>query len=120
MVTDADKKAALAELYREGCLTYLEGAVRSETDPQTRRVYESALRLAQTIERVPVLVIPCIERRFDGAAARRHRVVVRVDPARGVELPARVAIAGPRLGVDHRAPLAGGSRGRAARHPRHA
>jgi len=41
--------------------------VRTETDPQTRRVYESALGLATTIERVPMLVIPCIERRFDGA-----------------------------------------------------
>ena len=36
-------------------------------DPQTRRVYESSLQLATTIERVPVLVIPCIERRFDDA-----------------------------------------------------
>lgn len=67
VVTEAATRVALAELYRQGCLAHLEDAVRTETDPQTRRVYESALGLAQTIERVPVLVIPCIERRFDRA-----------------------------------------------------
>jgi len=67
VVTDAATKAGLADLYRQGCLAHLEEGVRTAVDPQTRRVYESALQLAQTVERVPVLVIPCIERRFDGA-----------------------------------------------------
>ncbi len=67
VVTDAGTKAALAEIYRGGCLAYLERGVVEEEDPQTRRVYESSLQLATTIEHVPVLVIPCIERRFDGA-----------------------------------------------------
>jgi nitroreductase len=67
VVTEPATKAALAELYRGGCLTYLERGVVEEEDPQTRRVYESSLQLANTIERVPVLVIPCIERRFDDA-----------------------------------------------------
>src|SRR5436305_2114970 len=67
VVTEPATKAALAEIYRGGCLAYLERAVVEEQDPQTRRVYESSLQLARTIERVPVLVIPCIERRFDGA-----------------------------------------------------
>jgi nitroreductase len=67
VVTAPSTKAALAEIYRGGCLGYLEQGVVSEEDPQTRRVYESSLQLATTIERVPVLVIPCIERRFDGA-----------------------------------------------------
>jgi nitroreductase len=67
VVTESATKAALAELYRGGCLTYLQRGVAEEQDPQTRRTYESALQLATTIERVPVLVIPCIERRFDGA-----------------------------------------------------
>ena len=31
-------------------------------------MYESALALTGFLERVPVMVIPCIERRFDGAA----------------------------------------------------
>jgi len=67
VVTEPDTKAALAEIYRDGCLAYVEKAVVEEKDPQTRRVYESTLQLATTMERVPVMVIPCIERRFDGA-----------------------------------------------------
>jgi nitroreductase len=67
VVTEPATKAALAEIYRGGCVAYLERALVDEQDPQTRRVYESTLQLANTFERVPVLVIPCIERRFDGA-----------------------------------------------------
>ena len=59
VVTDADKKAKLADVYRGGCLTYLERGAVQEEDDQTRRVYQSALQLAKTIEHVPVLVIPC-------------------------------------------------------------
>jgi nitroreductase len=65
VVTDADKKAAIAEAYRGGCLEYLERGAVEEEDEQTRRVYQSALQLARTIQDVPVLVIPCIERRLD-------------------------------------------------------
>ena len=67
-MTDPATKAGLAEIYRGGCLSYLRKGVVEEQDAQTRRVYESSLHLATTIEQVPVLVIPCIERRFDGAA----------------------------------------------------
>jgi nitroreductase len=67
VVTERVTKAALAEIYRGGCLSYLEKGAVEEKDPQTRHVYESALQLATTIEQVPALVIPCIERRFDGA-----------------------------------------------------
>jgi nitroreductase len=67
VVTEPATKSALAEIYRGGCLSYLQKGVAEEQDPQTRHVYESALQLATTIEHVPVLVIPCIERRFDGA-----------------------------------------------------
>jgi nitroreductase len=66
VVTDADKKAQLADIYRGGCLTYLERGAVEEEDDQTRRVYQSALQLAKTIEHVPLLVIPCVERRLDG------------------------------------------------------
>jgi nitroreductase len=64
VVTDPATKAGLAEIYRGGCLDYLQKGVVNEEDPQTRRVYESSLQLASTIERVPVLVIPCIDRQF--------------------------------------------------------
>ncbi|MCU0311117.1 MAG: nitroreductase family protein [Acidimicrobiales bacterium] len=68
VVTDPDRRAALADLYRASGADYLARAAETETDPQTRRVYESALALTETLHRVPVHVIPCIERRFDGAA----------------------------------------------------
>lgn len=67
VVTDPDKRAALADIYRENGLPYLEQARAKEQDPQTARVYESAYEFAQNLHRVPVLVIPCIDRRFDGA-----------------------------------------------------
>ena len=42
-------------------------AAQEATTEQDRRVYESALALTEVLHRVPVLVIPCIEGRFDGA-----------------------------------------------------
>jgi nitroreductase len=66
VVTDADKRAAIGELYRSAGAEYLEQAAHAESDPQTRRVYESAVELAGILGRVPVMVIPCIERRLDG------------------------------------------------------
>ena len=67
VVTDDAKKAGLAEIYRGGCLEYLERNAAETEEGQHKRVYESALQLAKTIEQVPVLVIPCIERRVDRA-----------------------------------------------------
>jgi len=59
VVTDADKRAALAEMYRAGFGPYMERA-RSGSEGLTR-VGESALWLAERLEQVPVHVIPCIE-----------------------------------------------------------
>lgn len=70
IVTEPAKRAALAELYREAGRRHLEHNLEA-TDPsdsQTRDVYLSALHLADILERVPVLVIPCIEGRVDGRA----------------------------------------------------
>lgn len=67
VVTDRAKRAALAELYSASGADYLAAAVERATDPQTLRVYQSALALTETLHRVPVHVIPCIERRVDGA-----------------------------------------------------
>jgi nitroreductase len=66
VITDAAKKAEIAEIYRGGCLKYLERGAVEEEEGQTKRVYQSALQLAKTIQEVPVLVIPCIERRLEG------------------------------------------------------
>ena len=65
VVTDADKKRELARLYNESGRAYLESAAGGEMDPQTRRVYESALFLADVLAEVPVHVIPCLKGRPD-------------------------------------------------------
>ncbi|MGZ4715298.1 MAG: nitroreductase family protein [Acidimicrobiales bacterium] len=67
VVTDPGKRAERARLYRDSGLAYLEQAASAEPDPQTRRVYERARDLAEVLHRVPVMVIPCIERRVDNA-----------------------------------------------------
>jgi nitroreductase len=66
VITDPDKRAAIADIYDSIGAEYLAYASNNASDPQTRRVYESAMSLAETLARVPVHVIPCLERRFDG------------------------------------------------------
>ncbi len=66
VITDADKRAAIAEIYRSIGVHYLPQMAASESDPQTRRVLNSALTLTDTLAEVPVHVIPCLQRRFDG------------------------------------------------------
>jgi nitroreductase len=67
VVTDADKRAAIADIYSSVGAEYLAYAANNTSDPQTRRVYTSAMSLTETLARVPVHVIPCLDRRFDGA-----------------------------------------------------
>jgi nitroreductase len=67
VVTDADKRAAIAEIYRSIGAEYLAQAADTASDPQTQRVYRSALGLTDTLAKVPVHVIPCLESRFDGS-----------------------------------------------------
>jgi nitroreductase len=67
IVTDADKRKALADMYRTTGEAYLRAAADSlpgGDNPQTKRVYESALYLVDVLERVPVHVIPCIAGRL--------------------------------------------------------
>jgi nitroreductase len=62
VVDDADKRAAIADLYRTSFLAY--HAQRSPgPSEQTERVIDSALWLAQNLAKVPVFVIPCVEGR---------------------------------------------------------
>lgn len=64
VVCDEDKRRQLAEIYRRGAGSYLTDAkekARGEGAEQDRRVYESAIYLAENLERVPVHVIPCVE-----------------------------------------------------------
>ena len=73
IVDDAAKKKAIAEFYRETSNRYLAssaGRAQQKGDAQTVRVYDSAMYLADNLERVPVFVIPCVEGRIpDGAPA---------------------------------------------------
>jgi len=70
VVTDADKRAALADLYRRGGEAYLKAAQEGMGDENSemKRVVDSAAYLVDHLAEVPVHVIPCIYGRFtDGA-----------------------------------------------------
>lgn len=67
VVTDPEVRRGLADLYRQAGAGYLAASRDRATDPQTQRVYASALHLTEVLDRVPVLVVPCIERRVDPA-----------------------------------------------------
>ena len=68
VVTDADKRHALAELYRKGTGSYLDDAyeeAKAAGAAQDVRVYDSARYLYDRLEEVPVHVIPCIQMRAE-------------------------------------------------------
>ena len=71
-VDDPAKKKALADIYRTNANAYLDlpkperGDIR---DQQMGAVMSSAKYLAAHFEEAPVLLIPCIEGRVDGAAS---------------------------------------------------
>jgi nitroreductase len=71
-VEDADKKKALAEIYRANATPYLDlpkperGDIR---DQQIDAVMSSAKYLNEHLHEAPVLMIPCLEGRPDGAPA---------------------------------------------------
>ena len=68
VVTDQALKAEIAAVYREASTPYLDELYRdaNETsDQQKLRVIASAQFLATNLERMPVLVIPCVEPQID-------------------------------------------------------
>jgi len=71
-VDDPEKKKALADIYRAAANPYLDlpaperGDVR---DQQIDAVLSSAKYLNENLEKAPVLMIPCLEGRPDGAPA---------------------------------------------------
>ena len=77
VVTDADKRAALADLYRQGWDMYVNmdaavGNLQFEDagrQAQQDRVTSSAEYLAQNFEKVPVMMIPLFPGRLDGLPA---------------------------------------------------
>ena len=81
VVTDAAKRAALADLYREGFQLFYGDrdaalAGMPQDDPAylatQRRVVDSAAYLAEHLDQVPVHVIPCVEGRFEEGPIALH------------------------------------------------
>ena len=74
VVTDADKKQALADMYRRSFEPYVNSGGREypEHDPRAQHkdaVRSSAQYLSDHFHEVPAMVIPCAEGRIDGADA---------------------------------------------------
>ncbi len=64
VVTDEELRRELGRLYRKGAGDYLEQGLaqaRKDGAAQNERVFDSAVYLAENLERAPVHVIPCIE-----------------------------------------------------------
>ena len=65
VVTDADKRAALGELWREVAYPYLQRG-DGPREGQMARIGEAVVHLAEHIHEVPVDVIPCVMGRYEG------------------------------------------------------
>ncbi|MDO8392495.1 MAG: nitroreductase family protein [Actinomycetota bacterium] len=62
VVTEPGKRAAIASVYRRFGTDYLSaGLASAPSGSPEHRVFSSALHLADVLDRVPVLVIPCYE-----------------------------------------------------------
>ena len=70
VVTDADKRAAIADIYCRLLEDYMPVAARVFGEERTRQAYEDpgATHLAEHLADVPVLVVPCIIGRFEDMA----------------------------------------------------
>ncbi len=67
-VDDPERKHAVAELYRAAGHDYFQLAREAGTgDAQSDRVMDSAIYLAENLERAPVWLIPCIVGRLEDA-----------------------------------------------------
>ena len=123
VVDDADKRAALADMYRRSYAPYIAERERAMegaggVDDATRKIVDSSTYLAEHLHEVPVHVIPCALDRLpagmpQGQVAGFYGSIL---PC-GVVAPARLAGAGLGLRVDDVAPRVRGRSLRAARHP---
>jgi nitroreductase len=71
-VDDAEKKKALADIYRTAATPYLDApkpTYGDSRDERTPLVIDSAKYLNDHLHEVPVMLIPCLEGRPDGAPA---------------------------------------------------
>ncbi|NKY32807.1 nitroreductase family protein [Nocardia speluncae] len=69
VIDDPGVRAEVAEIYVRGTASRIERRRDHATDPQSRRVYDSALYLTTILDRVPALIVPCAEGRLDGPRA---------------------------------------------------
>tara|TARA_B100000686_G_C16776112_1_gene968586 strand:- start:1825 stop:2484 length:660 start_codon:yes stop_codon:yes gene_type:complete len=74
VITDSEKRASLAEIYRKGFEKYVQMTTSANSKTETldekrsaqqKRVTESAAHLAENMHRVPVMLIPCLPGRLD-------------------------------------------------------
>ena len=71
-VEDEEKKKAIADIYRVGATPYLEAPkpqFGDSRDERTPKVIDSAKYLNDHMHEAPVMLIPCLEGRPDGAPA---------------------------------------------------
>jgi nitroreductase len=69
VVTDAEKRAGLAELWRRGGAAYLEHRREAAATGggQMKKIVDAVVYLAEHLHEVPVHVIPCVEGRTETA-----------------------------------------------------
>jgi nitroreductase len=66
VVEDADKRRALAELWKQVAFPYLERGGGAREGTMMARISDAVVHLAEHLHEVPVHVIPCVEGRFEG------------------------------------------------------
>ncbi|GAA3098756.1 hypothetical protein GCM10010464_72870 [Pseudonocardia yunnanensis] len=67
VVRDPATKERIAQLYREAGSGLFTGSAAGDADEHSRRVFSSAIHLAENLERVPALVIATIYGTYDGS-----------------------------------------------------
>jgi nitroreductase len=65
VVTSPELKAGLSRLFRSGGQDYLRSQQENPGDEAAQRVYGSAAHLVDVLDRVPVLVLPCVAAEVD-------------------------------------------------------
>lgn len=73
-VDDPEKKKALADIYRTNATPYLDAekpTYGDDRDERAPKVMDSAKYLNERLHEVPVMLIPCLEGRPDGASSAK-------------------------------------------------
>ena len=86
VITDADKRKALADIYRRGTGSYLDDAAKAAEasgEKQNLRIFDSAKYLVDHFHEAPVHVLPCIESHIptDAAVAQWAGLMGSIYPA---------------------------------------